>query len=171
MTSVFTYTGQQVDPESPDPAQFRIEDIAHALARQPAHLGHTVAFYSKAQRAVILSSLLIEPGAQWAALLWYATHAYDVTGPALCSSHPLARCIREVFRVTDPHPAAIVNAEERLAACERIQLFRVINVPLPADRIKMVPVSVSEAEGMFLARYADLVEAGNLDRTPKPRVG
>jgi 5'-deoxynucleotidase YfbR-like HD superfamily hydrolase len=49
---ITTYTGLHFEPLNPDPAKFRIEDIAHALSLTCRGNGHVKTFFSVAQHCV-----------------------------------------------------------------------------------------------------------------------
>lgn len=74
-SSIHTFTGLLVDPLDLKPEDVRIEDIAHALSNQCRFQGHTSAFYSVAQHAVLVSRL-VPPQDALAGLLHDASEAY-----------------------------------------------------------------------------------------------
>jgi 5'-deoxynucleotidase YfbR-like HD superfamily hydrolase len=55
---ICTFTGQKVWPFDPRPEEIKLEDIAHSLAMQCRWTGHTTEFYSVAQHACMVASLV-----------------------------------------------------------------------------------------------------------------
>lgn len=53
-----SYSGLKVCPVRPDPAQFRIRDIARALSMQCRYAGHVRRFYSVAEHSVRVSEIV-----------------------------------------------------------------------------------------------------------------
>src|ERR1035441_1601867 len=80
--SITTFSGVRFWPLIPNPADIRIEDIAHALSNQCRFGGHTREFYSVAEHSVRVSQLCTPENALWG-LLHDASEAYlsDVTAP------------------------------------------------------------------------------------------
>jgi len=72
---MYTYTGVQFTPLSPDPAQIKIEDIAHALAGINRYNGHTRQYITVAQHSYLVSYDVPECDALWG-LLHDAAEAY-----------------------------------------------------------------------------------------------
>jgi hypothetical protein len=58
--ALVTWTGARLDPFDPDPRQFRLADIAHALAILPRFGGHTPKPYSVAQHSVYACRQLMQ---------------------------------------------------------------------------------------------------------------
>jgi 5'-deoxynucleotidase YfbR-like HD superfamily hydrolase len=79
---IATYTGGQIAPLNPDPADINIEDVAHSLANQCRFTGHTRVFYSVAQHSTLVSELCPDKYRLWG-LLHDATEAYlsDIARP------------------------------------------------------------------------------------------
>lgn len=107
---MYTYTGVQFTPLSPDPAQIRIEDIAHALAGINRYNGHTRHYITVAQHSLLVSHQVPECDALWG-LLHDASEAY------------LGDCISPLKHHTD-YGKAYQAHEARLQAaiCERFGL-------------------------------------------------
>lgn len=61
MSTITTYTGVGANLAEPETIDFRIEDIAHALAHMCRFSGHTREFYSVAQHCVEGSYLIAKP--------------------------------------------------------------------------------------------------------------
>lgn len=82
MSVILTYTGRHVDLLSPNPAEFNLVDIAHALSQINRFTGHTAYPYSVAQHSVLCARLVPQEH-QLEALFHDAHEAYtgDVTSP------------------------------------------------------------------------------------------
>lgn len=132
---------------SPDPASFKIEDIAHALAHLCRFTGHTKCFYSVAQHSVMVSYLVPEEDALLA-LLHDATEAYlgDV-------SSPLKALIPDYKKIEDNMSKAIL---------------------LHFTGKEYLPLSVKEADSMVLNdEMTDLIEGyqnNESRRTWEPKI-
>ena len=63
--SITTYSGNLFWPLLPNPADVRIEDIAHALSNQCRFAGHSHTFYSVAEHCVRVSQLCRREDALW----------------------------------------------------------------------------------------------------------
>lgn len=57
-----TYSGEMFDFEAPDPESIHLDDIAHALSLTCRFGGHIPNFYSVADHALMVRSLVIEAG-------------------------------------------------------------------------------------------------------------
>lgn len=82
MSIILTYTGRHIDLLSPNPAEFNLVDIAHALSQINRFTGHTAYPYSVAQHSVLCARLVPQEH-QLEALFHDAHEAYtgDVTSP------------------------------------------------------------------------------------------
>src|ERR1017187_4953916 len=80
--SITTFSGIRFWPLLPNPADIRIEDIAHALSNQCRFGGQAREFYSVAEHCVRVSQLCRPEDALWG-LLHDASEAYlsDVPAP------------------------------------------------------------------------------------------
>lgn len=58
MSWIETYSGKQIDLLNPDPEQFTLDDIFHALLNVPRFSGHTKYFYSVAMHSYNVAKLL-----------------------------------------------------------------------------------------------------------------
>ena len=74
---ITTRSGLEFDLAAPDPAQVRLDDIAHALSLQCRFNGHGRAFYSVAQHAVLVADLV----AVWAGAEERAEPAFSGDDP------------------------------------------------------------------------------------------
>lgn len=76
--TIYTFTGGTITPLDPDPADIRIEDIAHALAMQCRFTGHTKKRSSVAEHCVRVSLCvsLVDDELALEALLHDASEAY-----------------------------------------------------------------------------------------------
>lgn len=54
------YSGRYIDYDDPRPEQISLDDIAHGLAYSCRFGGHTSRFYSVAEHAILVSSLVLE---------------------------------------------------------------------------------------------------------------
>src|ERR1017187_10636100 len=79
--SITTFSGIHFWPLLPNPADIRIEDIAHALSNQCRFAGHAREFYSVAEHSVRVSQLCPPEDALWG-LLHDASEAYLTDVPA-----------------------------------------------------------------------------------------
>jgi hypothetical protein len=59
-TTFKTLHGKALDYETPQPDQISLADVAHALSHTGRFLGHTSRFYSVAEHAILVSSLVME---------------------------------------------------------------------------------------------------------------
>jgi uncharacterized protein len=135
-----TFSGRRVNPFKPDPDEFDIEDIAHALANQCRFGGHCRAYYSVAQHSCLLTDLVeAEHGdavAQRWALLHDAAEAYLVDLPhPLKHGSDLGRLFRQVeqplqaaicqrFGLQGEPPSRLREIDRALLATEKAALVR-----------------------------------------------
>lgn len=79
---ITTASGRLVDPFDPDPCQFHITDIAHALARMPRFGGHLQRAWTVAQHSLAVCDLVPEEH-KLGALLHDSSEAYlmDIPKP------------------------------------------------------------------------------------------
>lgn len=127
---IATFTGGQIAPLSPDPADVDILDIAHALSNQCRFTGHTRTFYSVAQHSVNVSMLCSDRLALWG-LLHDATEAY------------LSDIARPIKRFAGEFGAAYTAVEDGLMAA--------IIARWGLDNILPMPDEVKEADNIMLA--------------------
>ena len=170
MTFISTYTGRRFYPLDPNPSDVCIEDIAHALAMICRFNGHTREFYSVAEHSVHVSRI-VPPEYALAGLLHDASEAYiaDVSRPVKRTDammeyrmveHLLMHKIFDALKVRDDwdHPH-IETADRAMLALEARSLLPydpwMDDLPAPAD-VELGLWGPSEAERMFLERYAEL---------------
>lgn len=173
MSWIGTYKCKKVDPWSPDIDRIDIEDIAHALSRQPRFGGHTKGMpYSVAQHSYYTSKLVPDEHALWG-LLHDASEAYLVDLPRpikkmlpgyLEAENKLMEAICKRFGLPLAMPGAVRIVDDMLLVTEARDLFD----ETPEDwhqnlghkfwDQKIVPWDYQKAEQKFLARFDELNE-------------
>lgn len=173
---ISTYTGRQLDLLAPLAGQIDIDDIAHGLAYQPCYNGQTCHFYSLAQRALLVASLVPLPQ-RLAALLHDAATAYfgDIA-PALRQLLPeitaieknLMLAISERFSLPASAAAPIKRAQLIALATEQRDVKPSTGkthglpgqlAPVPR-RIEFI--SPEEAQYQFKELFTELTTAGSV---------
>jgi hypothetical protein len=174
-----TKTGKRFFVLSPEPEDFDIEDIAHALSNQCRFTGHVNYFYSVAEHSLRVCSLLMQwhpEDTQLAfdGLMHDASEAYlpDLARPIKQLPEftfyrdiedSLAKHIAVRFGSTHPIPAEVHRADSVLLGTEaRDLMYPVVDnwhlryelLDEPVD-----PWTPGEAKGRFLARYRHLMKA------------
>lgn len=164
---IITYTGEAIEPLSPDPERIHVEDIAHSLANQCRFTGHVRSFYSTAQHSVLVSLLVPSEYAIWG-LLHDASEAYvsDIASPV--KRHPdfgtyyniaeerLELAVAERFNLPWPMPKEIKIADKMMLRAEQRDLMPNDPSDGPIYEKEVVPWSHYDAERIFLSRYATL---------------
>lgn len=164
---IATYTGIAIYPLDPDPALIDPHDIAHSLANQCRFTGHTREFYSTAQHAYLVSTIVSKEYAL-EGLLHDGSEAYisDIASPIKRSKEfgdyykefedRLTEAICERFNLTYPLPDEIKVADKMMLRAEQRDLMP--NDPSEGEQYKgkIVPWKPYEAEQMFLKRYSEL---------------
>lgn len=125
--SITTWSRRRVEPMALTPADIRIEDIAHALARQCRYNGHTGGHLSVARHSLWVSDALREYGPRMmlSGLLHDAAEAFlgDVPRPLKQSPAFAAfrvaderadRVICEAFGLPHPLPDVVHEADRRV---------------------------------------------------------
>jgi uncharacterized protein len=123
-----TFTGARFFPTRPEIADYRIADIAHALANTCRFGGHCPRFYSVAQHSILVSRAVPSRLALWG-LLHDASEAYlcDLpTGvkysPALLPYRDLERrtlaALMRSFGLESTEPAEVKEADRLVLRCE-----------------------------------------------------
>jgi hypothetical protein len=95
--SITTFSGMRFWPLIPNPADIRIEDIAHALSNQCRFAGHSREFYSVAEHSVRVSQHCRPEDALWG-LLHDASEAYLSDVPAPLKELPAFEAYRAAER-------------------------------------------------------------------------
>lgn len=166
---IVTYTGAQIEPLNPDPAQLHILDIAHALSNVCRFTGHTRAFYSVAQHCVHVSEIVPAEHAL-CGLLHDASEAYlsDIARPVKhqpefgvvykAAEERLMLAIAERFALEWPMPAEVKRADEVLLRSEQRDLMPNLRRFGGAEYLpyKIEPWTPQLAEQVFLYQYAAL---------------
>ena len=169
-----THSGIAFPLLEPRPEHVRIEDIAHALARQCRYGGHCKTFYSVAQHSVILAQWLLDThrNRQFAleGLLHDAAEAYviDVPRPLkmLLPRHTeieanIQAAIRDRLGLYGDVPEEVHDADRRILTDERDQLMAPCSVDWgamkPALGVTLTPTWMpAQSEREFLALYHGL---------------
>lgn len=112
--TILTSTGLYFDLRSPEHSEFRLIDIAHALAHTCRFAGHCSTFYSVAQHSVHVSELVPHEH-KWSALLHDAAEAYigDVSAPL----KSLLPDYRKIERNIEAHLFADLGVQIPMPAC------------------------------------------------------
>lgn len=167
---ISTFSGGIFHPLDPQPAEVRIEDIAHALSMLCRFTGHVSRFYSVAEHSVIVSRLVPERYAL-AGLLHDAAEAYlnDLSTPVkhdprmklYCEAEDrLRRVIFQHFGLQPELPAPVHAVDQLLVIAEARALFASApvwtkDVPsLGGDQI--VGFDPGDAEVIFLERLKEI---------------
>lgn len=169
------YTGGQMYPLDPHPAEIDIQDIAHSLAMQCRFNGHTKRFYSVAEHSCHVHDIL-PADLKLAGLLHDASEAYlcDVPRPIKRSAGfaepyrvaetALERMIAIRFGFEFPYDPAIHDADNRMLCTEALQLMAPLH-PEWRDRDRPVDGLVlpcwlpEQAREEFLRRYFAIKES------------
>ena len=147
-SKIETLNGHFVDPLNMDPADIRIEDIAHALAMQCRFSGYTRHHYSVAEHSVNVARLVARmlgdaggsyhPGAELSrrivrqALLHDATEAYLVDLPSPIKRHfpefrvaekKLWAAIAKRFDVPEEMHPFVKEVDGRICTTEKVVLL------------------------------------------------
>lgn len=180
---ICTYTGVEFNPFAPRLEDINIEDIAHALSNIPRFGGHTNTFYSVAQHAWDVSLMVSSMHAGYG-LLHDAAEAYlldvptpikqqmlfmvpGVSGPrsfkdvewnlltTIFARFGLERCAELPLQVKRCDYQAYQN--ERAALLPETEWFPTEVAPRAVNAL-----APTEAKGLFLRRFHQLVERGLL---------
>ncbi|HSX21475.1 MAG TPA: hypothetical protein VLE97_01720 [Gaiellaceae bacterium] len=168
-------SGTRFRLDAPTPAMVHVRDIARHLSMKCRWSGGVEHFYSVAQHSVMVSRW-IEPAHAFLGLMHDAEEAYtgDVSSPMkamFADAHHVASVFTEVigarFGITPKHlwPASLKHYDnvalvtewrDIVVPPEGVENWGMPNVePWPET---LVGVSPAEAEGMFLARFAELYQ-------------
>lgn len=163
-------SGRLVDPLAVDPADIRIDDIAHALSHVCRFAGHTSQFYSVGQHSVLVAR---EVGTL-AALLHDASEYLLTDLPRPLKRRPefafyreaeaalQAKILRRFGVIEEPAEAAwIASVDRRMLRTEQRDLMP---PPAPGERrddvepfaYRIAPWTPGEAVSAFLAMFGEL---------------
>lgn len=167
-----TYSGARFRLDDLAGNEYRLRDIAHALANLCRYAGHCRDFYSVAQHSVLVSRVCDQGDAAWG-LLHDASEAYLLDVPSPLKRMPgmegyrllerqvqLAVC--DWFALPLDMPPSVHEADLRLLVTERRDLMGGGELWDPdLDRYEPLrsrirPLPPREAEELFLGRAAEL---------------
>lgn len=165
-TWIQTYTGRQFWPLAPQVEEVDIEDIAHALSLLCRFNGHCRGFYSVAEHALHVASL-VEPSLALWGLLHDAGEAYLSDLPRPIKSvlpgyrHAESRVMQVVatgFGLCWPMPPAIKWADGVMLATEKIVLMGAEPAPWAALPPAIDPAIIrcyppATAKALFLEEF------------------
>lgn len=126
-----TASGVQIDLLNPNPADIRIEDIAHQLSQQPRFAGATRIFYSVGQHSLMVARSCPESERLWG-LLHDAAEAYlsDLVSPIkrhfrdyIVTEGVLMRSICGRFGLTWPMPQIVKQLDKEMCELEKAALI------------------------------------------------
>jgi len=172
--AIGTVSGLRFHLLMPQANEFRIEDIAHALANQCRFVGHTAVYYSVAQHSVHVSRL-VPRGLALTGLLHDAAEAYvgDMSRPLKLLfdtlkqdafdriEHRVMLALSTVFSIEYPFQPEIKVADNVALATERRDVLAPVmsqwveGLPDPDPEV-IVPLSPAEAKAAFLVRFIEL---------------
>lgn len=166
---ISTYSGRPFWPLAPRVEDVRLADIAHALSHLCRFAGHTVAFYSVAQHAVLVSHHCAPDDALWG-LLHDTSEAYlcDLVAPLKRTpdldgyrvvERQLQQVIAAAFGLPPEEPFSVKAADRLLLRTEQRDLMAMPDGWRPAGATlpgRLVPVSPAEAKQAFLLRFHEL---------------
>src|ERR1035437_8189217 len=139
--SITTFSGIRFWPMLPNPADIRIEDIAHALSNQCRFGGHAREFYSVAEHSVRVSQHCPPEDALWG-LLHDASEAYLCDVPAPLKELPAFEAYRAAerslqgtiatrFGLAPEQPESVGDADRTILRVEIRDLLTSINASQP----------------------------------------
>jgi hypothetical protein len=167
-----TFTGKAFVPMAPDPDMVDIRDIAIGLSREARYNGHTRTSepYSVAQHCVLISHVLPKP-LKLLGLLHDAAEAYckDLTWSVKVMlpeykaiEVPIEAAIADRFNLSFPYPPEIKEADNRMLATEKRDLFDKEprpwrdDIPQPYN-MRVIAWAHREARYQFLKAFNRLV--------------
>lgn len=174
---MLTFTGRKFYPLYPEPEDFFIEDIAHALAHICRFGGHTKKFYSVAEHSIRVAEMAPKEF-KLCALLHDAAEAY--IGDMI---YPLKECMPEFqdaealiwsalakrFNLPEVMPPEVKAIDDRMLLTERRELLtqpvtaspwfqEQITTPYGDDYVILAPLAPKTAERSFLAQFEYLTQ-------------
>ena len=170
--SITTFSGIRFWPMLPNPADIRIEDIAHALSNQCRFAGHSREFYSVAEHSVRVSQHCRPEDALWG-LLHDASETFLTDVPAPLKELPqfeayraaerrLQRAISTRFGLAPEQPESVGDADRSILGVEIRDLLTSINASQSKrapqkDKLAITaPWPPRVAEARFLSRFREL---------------
>ena len=170
--SITTYSGIRFWPLLPNPADIRIEDIAHALSNQCRFAGHSREFYSVAEHSVRVSQHCRPEDALWG-LLHDASETFLTDVPAPLKELPqfeayraaerrLQRAISTRFGLAPEQPESVGDADRSILGVEIRDLLTSINASQSKrapqkDKLAITaPWPPRVAKARFLSRFREL---------------
>ena len=170
--SITTFSGIRFWPLLPNPADIRIEDIAHALSNQCRFAGHAREFYSVAEHSVRVSQLCRPEDALWG-LLHDASEAYlsDIPAPLKelpafeayrAAERSLQRLIVQRFGLAIEEPRSVTEADRTILGVEIRDLLKPVDGSRPAKASKTNRLAITHpwqprvAKARFLSRFREL---------------
>lgn len=159
--AISTWSGGYINPLSPDPADIKLADVAHALARLCRYNGHVEGFLSVARHSI-----------------WVSERVWSETGDTTLALQGLLHDGSEAYLSDVPRPVKrqLIHFQEIDQAMDEAVMrafglpFPIADVVMDADRHVLLNVELpspagarhtwnshpAEDERDFLKRYADL---------------
>jgi hypothetical protein len=170
--SITTLSGIRFWPLLPNPADIRIEDIAHALSNQCRFAGHLREFYSVAEHSVRVSKHCRPEDALWG-LLHDASEAYlsDVPAPMKelpefeayrAAERSLQDTIAVRFGLPIEQPRSVTQADRAVLGIEIRDLLRPLGSSQPGRPPQKSKLAITNpwqprvAKARFLRRFREL---------------
>ena len=169
--SITTFSGIRFWPLIPNPADIRIEDIAHALSNQCRFAGHAREFYSVAEHCVRVSQHCRPEDALWG-LLHDASEAYlsDVPAPMKelpefeayrAAERSLQGTIAVRFGLSTEQPRSVTEADRAVLGIEIRGLLKPPGGRQPGrpshNKLAITnPWQPRVAKARFLSRFREL---------------
>lgn len=163
-----TASGRKFWPLDPQPGDFDVEDIAHALSMQCRFAGHCREFYSVAQHAVLVS-YFCNYADRWEGLRHDDSEAYltDIPTPLKRSpemsgygdvEHRMTEAMAKQFGLRYPFPPSVKLADLAVLAAEKRDLmpnsgpWPMLEGTTPIPTI-IVPLPPKQARQLYLERH------------------
>ena len=170
--SITTFSGIRFWPLLPNPADIRIEDIAHALSNQCRFGGHAREFYSVAEHSVRVSQHCPPEDALWG-LLHDASEAYLCDVPAPLKALPAFEVYRAAerslqgtiavrFGLSTEQPRSVTEADRAVLGIEIRDLLKPSGGRQPGRPPQKNKLAITNpwqpriAKARFLSRFREL---------------
>ena len=175
---MFTASGRKFYPGCPRSDEVYLEDVAHSLANICRFGGHTKAFYSVAQHAILVSGICERLVPECPAIWYYGLHHDDAeayTGdvitqikylcPAVRAFHkPIERAVARAFGLPEQLPPVVKQADLIALATENRDLLhgqglhmpRGFTLPDPIHDAIIGPLNPLGAATRYVHRHQDL---------------